>query len=287
MLSPHGSGFLDRWGRFRHFWMSGAAWSKIAPCAQTTSRALAYALNKLSGITEKLVKAGNVDELNHALGSAHDETALWFAVVAQAVQTRDKLSVLELERALVEAPEVVEEHGSAIVEARKERIQRVRGCIDQFRDVLERAAETARGDKLLHPFRADQDIEKLESLLALTDQFAQCLELEVGARAIERARSWDKVVGQFAGEVAAGAADLGGKALEGAADLGGKALEGAQGAGAAIGKGAADLGDAVGNGAADLGSALADGAQQLGDALKGIDPGKIAKSLPFKLPFGK
>ena len=47
------------------------------------------------------------------------------------------------------------------------------------------------------------------------------------------------------------------------------------------------MGSAVGKSAADLGSALADGAQQFGDALKGVDPGKITKSLPFKLPFGK
>lgn len=267
--------------------LNEAAWSKVAPCAQTTSRALAYALTKLSGIAEKLAKAGNVDELDHVLGSAHDDTALWFAVVAQAVQTRDKLSVLELERALAEAPEVIEEHRSAIVEARKERVQRVRSCIDQFRDALERSAETARGDKLLHPIKADQGIEKLEDLLTLADQFAQCLDLEMDARVIEHAQSWDKVVGQFVGEAAADAVDLGSKALEGAAELGGKALEGAQGAGSAIGKGASDLGSAVGKSAADLGSALADGAQQFGDALKGVDPGKITKSLPFKLPFGK
>lgn len=267
--------------------LNGAAWSKVAPCAQTTSRALAYALTRLSGIAEKLAKAGNVDELDHVLGSAHDDTALWFSVVAQAVQTRDKLSVLELERALAEAPEVVEEHRSAIVEARKERIQRVRSCIDQFRGVLERSAEIARSDKLLHPIKADQDIEKLEDLLTLADQFAQCLDLEMDARVIEHAQSWDKVVGQFAGEVAADAVNLGSKALEGAAELGGKALEGAQGVGAAIGKGAADLGSAAGNGAADLGSALADGAQQFGDVLKGVDLGKITKSLPFKLPFEK
>lgn len=267
--------------------LNEAAWSKVAPCAQTTSRALAYALTRLSGIAEKLAKAGNVDELDHVLGSAHDDTALWFSVVAQAVQTRDKLSVLELERALAEAPEVVEEHRSAIVEARKERIQRVRSCIDQFRGVLERSAEIARSDKLLHPIKADQDIEKLEDLLTLADQFAQCLDLEMDARVIEHAQSWDKVVGQFAGEVAADAVNLGSKALEGAAELGGKALEGAQGVGAAIGKGAADLGSAAGNGAADLGSALADGAQQFGDALKGVDLGKITKSLPFKLPFEK
>lgn len=211
----------------------------------------------------------------------------WFAVAAQAIKTRDRLSVIELERALAEAPEVVDEHRSAIVEARKERLQRVRGCVDQFRASLEKASETARGDKLLHPLKADQDIEKLEGLMALTGRFATCLNLEMESRAIERAQSWDKVVGEFAGEVAAGVADAGGKVFEGAADLGGKALAGAQEVGAAIGKGASDLGDAVGKGAADLGATLSGGAQQLGDALKGVDPGKIAESLPFKFPFGR
>lgn len=267
--------------------LNDAAWSKIAPCAQTTSKALAYALAKLGGISEKIVKAGNVDELDRVLESAQDDAAAWFAVIAHAIKTRDRLSVIELERALAEAPEVVEDHRSAIIEARKDRLQRVRTCVDQFSASLEKASETARGDKLLHPVRADRDIERLEVLMTLASRFAQCLDLEMESRVIEHAQSWDKVAGQFVGDVAAGAADLGGKALEGASDLGGKALEGAQEAGAAIGKGAADLGDVVGKGAADLGTAIAGGARQLGDALKGIDSGKIAESLPFKFPFGR
>lgn len=256
--------------------MSDAAWTKVAPCAQTTSKALAYSLTKLQGIADKLEKSGNVDELDKALTTAQDDAATWLVTVAQAIKTRDKLSLIELERALAEAPEIVEEHRAAIVEARRGRLERVKTSIDQFRNALEGASETARNDKLMHPFKADKDIERLNELMEMTEQFAQCLDLEMASKTIEHAQSWDKVVGQFAGDVAAGAADLSGKALEGAADLGGKALEGAQ-----------ELGGVMGKGAMDLGSAAADGAQQIGEMLKGVDPGKIAESLPFKLPFGK
>lgn len=266
--------------------LSDAVWSKVAPCAQTTSKALAYALAKLGGIVDKLLRAGNVDDLDRVLGPARDDMVAWFAVAAQAIKTRDRLSVIELERALAEVPEVVGEHRSAIVEARKERLQRVRDCVDQFRVSLEKASETARGDKLLHPVKADRDIEKLEGLMALTDRFATCLDLEMQSRAIEHAQSWDKVVGEFAGEVAAGAVDLGGQVLKGAADFGGKALEGAKDLGSAVGKGAADLGNALGKGASDVGEAVGKGAAELGSAVAG-GVQQLADSLPFKLPFGR
>ena len=88
-------------------------------------------------------------------------------------------------------------------------------------------------------------------------------------RTIERAPAWDKVAGKFVEEVAAGAAG------------------GAQQVGGAIADGAAVFGEAAGKGAAELGSAVAGGAQEIGKALQGVDLGKVAEGLPFKLPFRK
>lgn len=44
--------------------LSDTAWSKVSPCAQTTSRALAYALTKLKGLSDKAERAKSIGMLH-------------------------------------------------------------------------------------------------------------------------------------------------------------------------------------------------------------------------------
>lgn len=249
--------------------LSDTAWTKLAPCAQTTATALAYALAKLQGIAEKLAKPCPVEDLSRLVESARDDVPAWFAVVAYAVKTRDRLSVVELERAFAETPESLEEHREAIVEARRDRLGKVRNSVESLRTAFGQAADNVRGEKLLHPFAVDSTLAALDGLMVQTDSFSRALGIEMGERAIERAPEWREVASKFVGDVASGAAD------------------GAQQVGGAIVDGAAALGEAASKGAADLGSAVAGGAQEIGKALEGIDLGKVAESLPFKFPFGR
>ena len=249
--------------------LSDTAWTKLAPCAQTTATALAYALTKLQGTADKLKRHGSVEDLSRVADAARDDVPVWLAVIAFAVKTRDRLSVIELERAFAETPESLEEHREAIVEARRDRLGKVHGCVEMFRAALGQAADRVRGDKLLHPFAVDSTLAALDGLMVQTDSFSRALGIEMGERAIERAPEWREVASKFVGDVASGAAD------------------GAQQVGGAIVDGAAALGEAASKGAADLGSAVAGGAQEIGKALEGIDLGKVAESLPFKFPFGR
>lgn len=249
--------------------LGDAAWSKLAPCAQTTSRALGYALTKLQGISDKLSRAESVDKIEHVLDAAKDDVPAWLVMISRAVQTRDKLSVIELERAYAELPEVLEEHRMGIVEARRERLSKVEARVDALREVFELTADKVREEKLLHPFAVDDALKTLDSLMAQTSQFSKGLGIEMDEKAIERTPEWLDVAGKLAGDVAAGAAN------------------GAQQLGGAIADGAGALGEAAGKGAADLGAAVADGARGLGKAIGNVDFKKAAESLPFKLPFGK
>ena len=190
-------------------------------------------------------------------------------MVSRAVQTRDKLSVIELERAYAELPEALEEHRLGIVEARRERLGKVKARIDALREVLELSADRVREEKLLHPFAVDSVLGTLDSLMGQTSQFSKGLDIEMDEKVIERAPEWLDVAGKFAGDVASGAAN------------------GAQQLGGAIADGAGALGEAAGKGAADLGAVVADGVQGLGKAIGNVDLKKAAESLPFKLPFGK
>ncbi len=246
------------------------------PLRQDNGAALAYALTKLQGICDKLARAHSPEDVDGVLERAADDARMWLFVIARTIQTRDRLSVIELERAFAEKPEVLEEHRLAIVEARRDRLAKVRTEVDAMRTVLGDTADSIRSEKLLHPFAVDKALGKLDALMAATREFSEQLGIEMEEKTIERAPGWDVVARKFVEDRAADAAVAGEQLAAGAQDLGSKALVGAQ-----------DLGGAVAEGASALGDALGKGAQDAAKALESIDLGKVAEALPFKLPFGK
>lgn len=256
--------------------LTDSAWSKVAPCAKTTGTALAYALTKLQGICDKLSRARSAEDVDDVLERGTDDARMWPYVIARAIQTRDRLSVIELERAFAEKPEVLEEHRLAIVEARKDRLAKVRALVDGMRVTLGEAADRIRDEKMLHPIIVDRSLERLDVLMSAADEFSRQLGVEIDEKTIERALRWDKAARKFVKTRAADAADAGEQLAAGARDLGGKALIGVQGLGGAVVQGAGSLGDALGK-----------GAQDAVKALESVDLGKVKDSLPIKLPFGK
>ena len=256
--------------------LTDAAWSKVAPCAKTTGTALAYALTKLQGICDKLSRACSAEDVDDVLERGTDDARMWLYVIARAIQARDRLSVIELERAFAEKPEVLEEHRLAIVEARKDRLAKIRALVDGMRATLGEAADRIRDEKMLHPIIVDRSLERLDVLMSAADEFSRQLGIEIDEKTIERALRWDKAARKFVKNRAADAADAGEQLAAGARDLGGKALIGAQ-----------DLGEAVAQGAGSLGDAVGKGAQDAVKALESVDLGKVKDSLPIKLPFGK
>ena len=260
--------------------LSDTAWSKVSPCAQTTSRALAYALTKLKGLSDKAERAKSIEDVGHAVEKLPDETRAWLDVIARSIQTRDRLSVIELERAYAELPEVLEQHRAAIVEARKRRLTNVQNGIGAFRQSMEGTAQRLRDQKLFHPFVVDDSLEAIDTVTKELDSFAAQLDIEISQKTIERARGWDKLVGEAIVEVAGGAA-------ANAVELGGKVADGAQALGGAIADGAGTLGEATGRGIAELGAGASEGAKALGEALNNVDVSQVLDALPIKLPFGK
>lgn len=260
--------------------LSDTAWSKVSPCAQTTSRALAYALTKLKGLSDKAERAKSIEDVGHAVEKFPDEARAWLDVIARSIQTRDRLSVIELERAYTELPEVLEQHRAAIVEARKRRLANVQNGIGAFRQSLEGTAQRLRDQKLFHPFVVDDSLEAIDAVTKELDNFAAQLDIEICQKTIERARGWNELAGEAIVEVAGGAA-------ANAVELGGKVADGAQVLGGAIADGAGTLGEAASKGIAELGAGASEGAKALGEALNNVDVSQVLDALPIKLPFGK
>ena len=260
--------------------LSDTAWSKVSPCAQTTSRALAYALTKLKGLSDKAERAKSIEDVGHAVEKLPDETRAWLDVIARSIQTRDRLSVIELERAYTELPEVLEQHRAAIVEARKRRLANVQNGIGAFRQSLEGTAQRLRDPKLFRPFVVDDSLEAIDAVTKELDNFAAQLDIEISQKTIERARGWNELAGEAIVEVAGGAA-------ANAVELGGKVADGAQVLGGAIADGAGTLGEAASKGIAELGAGASEGVKALGEALNNVDVSQVLDALPVKFPFGK
>lgn len=255
--------------------LNETAWSKLSPCAKTTTQALGYALLKLKGLSDKLVAAKSAEEIDDLLKPAGSEVDAWLTVIARAVQTRDRFSVLELERAYAELPEVLEQHRSGITEARKLRLHKIKDGIVVFQESIDDAAARLREQKLLHPFAVDSALSSATTVASRLSRFAEYLDIEIDEHEIERARNWGALAGEAAADVAKdiakGAGDLGGAAMDGANQLGGVVMDGA-------GK----LGDAMGEGFAAAASGAVAGGQQIAEALGNVDLGKIAEALPWK-----
>lgn len=251
------------------------AWHKLAPCAKTTSRSLGYALTKLKCIADKLSTTKNAEELAGLFRSAVTDVNAWLTIAARSIQVRDRLSVLELERAYCELPEVLEKHRLGIVEARKTRLAKVRGCIVAFQGAIEKASERLREEKLLHPFIVDPALQCASQVSGELSEFARYLNLEIEEHEIERARDWN----ELAGEALASAAD---SVARGASSLGAAASAGARQLGDGVVEGAGMLGDVASKGIAEVMSGAAVGAQQFGKALESVDLGKLMDAVPWK-----
>ena len=255
--------------------LNETAWSKLSPCAKTTTQALGYALLKLKGLSDKLVAAKSAEEIDDLLKPAGSEVDAWLTVIARAVQTRDRFSVLELERAYAELPEVLEQHRLGITEARKLRLQKIKDGIVVFQKSIDDTAARLREQKLLHPFAVDSALSSAMTVAGKLSRFAEYLDIEIDEHEIERARDWGVLAGEAAADVAKGIA-------KGAGDLGGAAMDGANQLGGVVMDGAGKLGDAMGEGFAAAASSAVAGGQQIAEALGNVDLGKIAEALPWK-----
>lgn len=254
--------------------LDATAWSKVAPCATTTNTALGYALTKLENVADKLNAAASFDQLEDAVFTARQDVPAWLSIIARSVQTRDKISVVELESVFAEDPESIEGRRVGIIEARKHRLENVQKATDALQASLETSAAQIRDEKLLHPFKVDKSIGSLAQLMKDVSEFSASLELEASEHEIEQAKRWRAVAGETFESVASNAALLGGQITENAAEIG-----------RAAAKGVGDVAESAGKGAAALGTAAMQGAQDLGQKLKSIEPPSNMRNSAHTSPF--
>ncbi len=199
-------------------------WSKIAGCPQDVARAQGYALLKIEGLAKKLAEASDATEAETVANQLSKDLSDWISVLANAVQLQDKLSVVELDRVMVEEPSTVEQHRQGVIVARKQRLHDIETKLTQLNRSICQSADSVRQQKLLHPFAVDNTLRILETVNGQIAGFAIAIGIEADRVAIEMAPNWTDAAGKFindsANQIGTGAKQLGCGVAAGASQLG-------------------------------------------------------------------
>ncbi|MBT1174134.1 hypothetical protein JS530_01145 [Bifidobacterium sp. LC6] len=77
-----------------------------------------------------------------------------------------QVSVLELDRVLMEQPDTVEQHRQGLQVARRRRLHDIESKLIQLNSSIAESAERMRKQKLLHPFAVDSSLNHLDAVNA-------------------------------------------------------------------------------------------------------------------------
>ncbi|APT85073.1 hypothetical protein [Corynebacterium aquilae] len=175
--------------------VSETAWSKLSGNAQILGGVRGYSLRKIDSLTRELQRASSTNEFTKALGTLESELQHWLGYIANSLILNDRLSRLELERALGENIQEIEKYTNGVYAARKQRLEAIREHLNTLFAQLADASTKIAKLKLLHPRVA---IKAHTSLLVSREQlltFARFVELELESPNFEGIPGWFKAAG--------------------------------------------------------------------------------------------
>ncbi len=129
-------------------------WSKLQGRSSSLSDVQGHALKQLDALATKLERRSGLRDLAAASAEVRGEIQEWLAVLARAVQLRDALGVIELDRVLDASPEELDRHRLGLQAARRVRLQSIAEATQSALARLDAAAQTANAKVLVHPAKA-------------------------------------------------------------------------------------------------------------------------------------
>jgi O-acetyl-ADP-ribose deacetylase (regulator of RNase III) len=219
-------------------WITETTWSKIAGCPKDVAVAQNYILLKIEGLARKLAEAGDPSEAKGVSNQLDTDVPKWLSMLADTVQLQDKLSVLELDRVMVEEPTTSQQHRQGIIVARKHRLHDVEATLMQLNHAVRQSSDAIRAEKLFHPVAVNATLNALGKVNRQMMDFAVSLGVEAECATIETAPRWADVASSFVDDHAK-----------------------------QIGAGAMRIGSGVASGAKHLGDGVASGAKQIGQGI--------------------
>ncbi|AOZ73262.1 hypothetical protein BK816_08170 [Boudabousia tangfeifanii] len=201
--------------------LSETTWSKLSQAPQNLATARAYALVKLDGLTRKLETAKNAGAQANAAEKLQKEINVWLAVVAQSLVLHDRISVLEIQRAMGENPKELADYQSAMEVARRLRLTEIEEVLNSLNGRLAAAARVTSTQKLLHPKAVGRTLPALAASTSMVNTFAHHVELELNQAEIKDAPGWFQAASEVISATANDAAQLGVRAATGTKTIAG------------------------------------------------------------------
>ncbi|MGE3193844.1 MAG: hypothetical protein AB7K08_10290 [Microbacteriaceae bacterium] len=198
------------------------AWSKVQTASGSIAETQAYALRQIGGHAEKLEGKVKVGDIAKAVKAAEEDVAVWLAVLARCFELQEEIAVLELDRVLHAAPDVLDGHRLGLAAAQVERRDLILQQTARLMSRLDAAAGDANLNILLHLPAARAVVGAVNHLGSAVNDFHEPLGIEPDREPLEATRwrdairdsdQWRKAGKEAGPKVAAGAVIVGAGAL--------------------------------------------------------------------------
>ena len=184
-------------------------WSKLASASMQVRQVQSKAVLKLGGIADELERHKRVGKLNVGLQQTKDEVSMWLSAVARCTTALDELTVLELTHYAAIAPDQVNTKRLTLDAARESDQNELLDGITSLIRRMDRTADTANQNKILHPRGVPEAIRSIEDTKSVVRAFYDALGIEVDwtsldskqwLAAIREGRQWRNAASEAASE---------------------------------------------------------------------------------------
>jgi hypothetical protein len=154
-------------------------WSKLAGASLQIRQVQSKAVLKLGGIADDLESQKSVGKLNVQLQQTKDEVSMWLSAIARCTAALDELTVLELAHYAAISPENVNSKRLVLDVAREGDQSELHDGIANLIRRMDRAADNANQNKLLHTNGVPKAIRSIEDTKSVVRAFYEALGVEV------------------------------------------------------------------------------------------------------------
>lgn len=150
---------------------TATAWEKVVVESGTIAQTRADALRAIEALADKVDGLSSVGKLAKAIAEVEKETALWLAVLARTSQLDNEYKILEIDRVMEAVPDKLEYHRRALDETMGKRQQIVLEKTEQLLSRMEKVAQFARANVILHAGAANRIIDSANHIGESVEEF--------------------------------------------------------------------------------------------------------------------
>lgn len=162
--------------------VDSVTWDKIASAEDRASTVQRQALGNIEALVEDIIKnKGNTAKLRRALEKAEEDAPFWLQLLAVAMATYDRASILELAHRRSVKPKTLDEIRHVIEEHRTQRAIDTARTLNEVLKSIEESADLNAARRIRNAIESPKVVEAANQLLATVDTFSQYAGVELAS----------------------------------------------------------------------------------------------------------